>query len=394
MLIVNQYAIMPSLGGGTRHYEIARRLRQRGHDVVVTSSRFVHFTHRYEVLESPPNWWVRLWNTPYRNNVSPARLLSSIVFAWCVFLWGISQKRFDVVIGSTPDPFVAFAAYLVAACRRSRFVLEVRDLWPETLQIMGISAQPLVWLIGAVVNLMYRKAGSIIALTPGIYSALAQRIPDDRLVLIPNGVDIAPFGSTRPVEQVRKELNLGSQFVLLYAGNHSPSYGLETILDAATLLRDEKDILFCLMGDGPEKPRLKQLAVERCLDNVRFLDPVPKHQIPDVLCAVDVCIESQAPHQLFAGAVPNKLYDYLASNKTILCINSGDGWRLVDAAGAGIQCQPGDPHDIASAVRRLARNPDLVQRLSGKGRSFVKERFSWDKLSVMFEEVLTRGGFN
>ena len=389
LLIVNQYAITPALGGGTRHYEIASRLRDRGHDVIVLTSRFVHFTHRYDSERSAPHWWVRLWSTPYQTNVGPARLLSSIVFALHVLWWGVKHRRFDVVVGSVPDPFVAFAAYLVARAQHSRFVLEVRDLWPETLESMGVRIRPLLEVMRAAVNFMYRRADSVIVLTPGIQCSLSKRVRSGKVILIPNGVDVTPFESARSAWEVRKELGLDRQFVLIYAGSHTASYGLETILDAATLLREKRDILFCFMGDGPEKPRLQRIAADRGLDNVRFLDPVPKHRVADVLCAMDVCIESQAPQELFAGAMPNKLYDYLASDRPILCINRGDGWRLVEAAGAGIQCEPGNPEDIASAVQRLAQNPELVKRLSGKGRRFVKEKFNWNKLSEMFERAVT-----
>lgn len=388
VLIVNQYAITPALGGGTRHYEVARRLRERGHDVVVVTSRFVHFTHRYEKGEPRPVWWTWLWSTPYLGNVSPGRLFSSLVFALNVLAWGVTQRRFDVVVGSSPDPFVAFTAYCVAAIKHSRFVLEVRDLWPETLRTMGVRVQPILWLMGVLMSLMYRKATSVIALTPGVYEQLGRRLVPGKVVLIPNGVDITAFESTRPPQEVRRQLGLADEFVLLYAGNHSNSYGLDTILDAAALLRAETDILFCLMGSGPEKPRLQQLAVARALTNVRFLDAVPKHEIPHVLSAVDACIESQAPQDLFAGAAPNKLYDYLASNKPILCINKGDGWRLVEGAGAGLYCEPGNAQDIAAGAYKLARDSALRHQLSGKGRSFVESRFSLDALAESFERVL------
>jgi glycosyltransferase involved in cell wall biosynthesis len=395
--IVNHYALPPSRAGGTRHYTFARKLQKRGHTVTILASSFNHWTkeellknretHRLEITEGVPFLWIR---TPHYKGNSPARVWNMLVFSYKAWRMGKRARleKPDVIVGSSPHPFAALVGERLANYFGVPFVLEVRDLWPQTLIDLGRIPpyHPFVILLDKIERYLYRNASAIVTPLPGAGEYMATKGADpSRVVWIPNGIDLELVPTPSPPQP--KE-----PFTVIYAGAHGLANGLELALESAHLLEKEgwgNRVRFRFIGDGPEKPNLIRRAQELGLGNVSFEDPVPKSEIYTLLSQADAFLIILRDSALYRWGISlNKLFDYLASARPI--IFCGDSpYNPVADANAGISVPPGDPKALAEAVKQLALLPPEDRWAMGlRGREYVERHHSFGSLADKLEKVL------
>src|SRR5438105_1923451 len=345
--IVNHHAIPPSEPGGTRHYCLARELVRRGHDVTVIASSFNHATGK-QITGTKGQLSTRagfdsvsflILRVPgYRGRI--ARFWNMLVFAlmvWC----GIGTRRMskpDIVIGSSLTLFAALAAARLARRFGVPFVLEIRDLWPQTLIDMGMSQyHPAVLGFGIIERYLYRNADKIITLLPNAAEYISSRgAGATEITWIPNGVDVSliPFLPHTPHEV----------FTVVYAGSHGLSDSLDQVLDAAAILQKRTPGRFCFrfIGDGPSKDGLRRRVQTDDIANVVFEDPVPKVEVFARLHEADAFIISMKKTDLYQyGISPNKLHDYMAAGRPTIVAGTVHNNPVADAA-AGITVPPED----------------------------------------------------
>jgi glycosyltransferase involved in cell wall biosynthesis len=299
--------------------------------------------------------------------------------------------RSDVVIGSSVHLLAVLAAYWVAKHHRARFIMEVRDLWPQTIIDMGELSEhhPLTKLLKALERFLYRRAERIITLLPkaGEYIA-AQGIAREKVVWIPNGVDLARF-------QVGPSLaRSDEEFKVMYLGAHGRANALDVLLQAAKIVQDQghKDIRFILIGDGPEKPKLIELAEKLQLRNMEFREPVQKAVVPRVLQEANATVLILQDLPLYRyGISLNKLFDYLAVGKPLI-FGGNPANNPVEEARCGLTVPPRDPKALADAVIRLYQMPEEEREAMGRrGREYVERHHAIpllaDKLQRLLEEV-------
>lgn len=403
--VINQYAITPDLPGGTRHYDFGCELVKKGYTVRIFASDVNLALRRHTKLAADELWreenvngvqftWVRA--ATYEKN-DWRRAWNMLSFSVNVLRTGMRIKgRPGTIIGSSPHPFAALSGWLLARAKRSSFLLEVRDLWPQALVDMGeLGNRSLVTMgMRLLESFLYRVSKKIIILAPGSRRYLNKRgVQDDRIVYIPNGVHLghfradAAFTHTPTGEAPCGLSGNGGRtdrrpFTVMYAGAHGPANALDTIVETARLLRNRADIRFILVGDGPVKPSLVTKATSYGLSNVSFMDPVPKDHMPSLLAAADATVITLRAADAFSYAVsPNKLFDYMAAGKPVLCAVPGDMAQMVEEEGAGVAVRPEDPQALASAVIRLANMPPSELNAMGqKGRLLVETRFSRERL--------------
>ena len=280
--IFNQYAHGPDLPGGTRHYDLGRELVKRGHRVVIFATSFHHYLRRETRLQPGEQWKIEdvdglrfVWlRTPsyQRNDWRRVRNMAAFMFrAWWIGprLPKLAPKigRPDVVIGSSPHLLTPLAAYWVARHFRVPFLMEVRDLWPQTIIDMGeLSANhPITRALQALERFLYRRAERITTVLPLAHEYItACGISREKIVWIPNGVDLTRFESAA--------ISTGSHegFLVMYLGAHGRANALDVLIRAAKIVQDRgyRKIRFVLVGDGPEKPHLIELARGLSLKNV------------------------------------------------------------------------------------------------------------------------------
>jgi glycosyltransferase involved in cell wall biosynthesis len=376
LLWVNHFAVSPDMGGGTRHFEMARELVRRGWSVTIAASDFhlhgrVYLRRpsaedrapRVELLDGVTFAW--LWAAPYERN-DWRRVWNWVSFGRSLWKWSGRDDRPDVIVGSTPHLFAAVAAWRAARRHRVPFVLEVRDLWPESLAVGGARRGPIYWALHVLARLLYRVADRIVVLAPGVRDFLARAgIAPERIVLAPNGVDVAAYAASPQAPRATLRL--------VYAGAHGPANGLEAVLDAAALLRSEPRVAFDLVGDGPSKPALVESARFRALHNVRFHDPISKLAMPAFLTACDAGLMVLKDVPLFAfGVSPNKLFDYWGACLPVVCNVPGDVAGMLHESDGGVQARDASGEALAEAIRRLLALPPAERAAMGeRGRAWV-----------------------
>lgn len=393
--IVNQYAGLPARPGGTRHYSLARELIRRGHQPVIIGSSFAHMTRsdtgpaeadtRSEQVDGVPFMWLR--TPPYEGN-SLARIKNMLTFSRRVWREdGLAQfERPDVIVGSSPHLFAALSAERLARRYGVPFVLEVRDLWPQTLVDLGQFSpfHPAILAFGMVERYLYHRASRIISLLPLAHDHMAAKGADPAAVVwIPNGVDLSLIPPT-PCPSGR------DGFTVIYAGAHGLSNQLSTVLEAAYHLEKVgAPVRFRLIGDGPEKGALREMAQRFGLRSVQFEDPVPKAEIFAVLQEADAFIITHQDAPLYRwGMSQNKLFDYLAVGRPIIC-GSNCPYNPVAEAKAGFVVHPTDSIEMAAAVRRMADTPWPERQAMGeRGRAFAELHHRFEHLGERFEQVL------
>lgn len=395
VLYVSQYFVRGDQPGGVRHWHHTRALAKRGHEVHVITS-FVQHKERHvpqeyrgrRIVRTPEDGIVvwRTYATPGYGRDLRSRLANYLSFAFWALVAGLRAPRPAVVVASSPSLPAAAGAAVVALVKRAPLVLEVRDLWPDSAVAMGLIrrgsgldrvARGLEWFC-------YRRAAHVIALTEGIRNGVvAKGVPASRVSLITNGVDLAD----RPADPV--DLPLPEGFVAMYVGAHGTYSSLGTVLDAADRLRDDPAIRFVLVGGGDQKAALQADAERRGLENVVFVDPVPKRDVPAWLARADVCLLPYQDRPLFAGALPNKTFDYMGAAKPIIAsVPVGELSRLVERAGCGFAIRPEDPGAMATAIRRLAADRALAARLGAAGAGFVCTNYDRRVLAERFVNVV------
>lgn len=410
MWIVNHYASTPDQPTGSRHFELARDLVNRGHAATVFAAGFGHISSREERL-APRRLYRRelcdgvlfvwLWTFPYRGN-GLRRQVNMISFM-LTFL--VVQTRFavpDVIVGSTVHPFAALGAYLAARLRRARFIFEIRDLWPQTLVDLGALrvGSPGERVLRALEALLVRRSSIVITLLPGIRDYLLERgLPIEHVVYIPNGVRLGAFDAdegaeSRPATVARclseaSRLRSAGRFVIGYIGTFGCVYRLDVIIAAARIAetREPGRVGVILIGDGPERTDLERQAAGH--PAVALGPAVPKSSVPRILRAFDAAVVHTTYTPVYKYGISfNKLFEYMAAERPVVfaCSSSHDPVR---ACGAGLSAPPDDPDRLADAFLELASaSPDTLASMGAAGRSLVAREHDFAHLGDRFAAII------
>ncbi len=405
ILLIHQAFAALDEAGGTRHHELARFLVQKGHRVTIIASPVSYLTGKTRQKRTR---WVEKQEieegiTILRTYTYTAlhksffhRVFSFLSFMISSFLVGLGVPRVELVWGTSPPIFQGITAWLLARIKRAPFLFEVRDLWPAFAIAVGVLRNP--WLTRASLWLerfLYRHADRVMVNSPGFIEHVSQR-GARRVDLVPNGAAPEMFQADQNGSEFRARHHLEDKFLLVYAGAHGISNDLNTVLQAASLLREREDIRFLLVGDGKEKQNLQVQATALGLENVVFLPPVPKDQMSEVFAAADGGIAILKPLELYKTTYPNKVFDYMAAGRPVILAIDGVIREVVERAGAGIAVSPGDPQALAQAACRLAADPQKAREMGLSGREYLGRHFNRqdlaEKLYLLMDEMRGESG--
>jgi len=383
-----------------RTYENCRRWARMGHQVTVVTgppnfpSGVLHAGYRNRWLqreEMDGIQVIRTWMYLAANEGFLRRIVNYLSFMITAIFASCFASPCDVVVGTSPQFFVGYAAWAVAMIRRRPFVFEVRDLWPESIVAVGaIRGGPIIPLLHAMARFLYRRAARIIVVTDAFQRVLEEYgVPGAKIAVVTNGVDLTKFTPSERQNAVREELGLNGHFVASYVGTLGMAHGLETLLDAAFELRAHDDIRFLIVGNGADRERLAIEHRKRDLPNVLMLEGQPHERMPEFLAASDACLVLLRRTDVFKTVLPSKIFEAMGAARPIILGVEGEAEAVVREGDCGVVVEPENSAQLAAAVRRLAMNPELCTRLGENGRSFADRCFDRDVLAGRYAEILT-----
>jgi colanic acid biosynthesis glycosyl transferase WcaI len=343
-----------------------------------------------EIIEGIPIIRVPLY--PSHDNSAIRRVFNYVSFAISAALLGcLLVRKADVLYAYHPPATVALPALLIGAIRRIPVVYDIQDLWPDTLEATGmVHNRQILRIVGSWCRMTYRRVRRIVVLSPGFKSALMTRgVPAGKIDVVYNWYPEDELTSTRRDEVLAQELGMAGKFNVVFAGTMGRAQGLDTVLAAAGILKTEApNVQLIFVGGGIDVERLKGIAEERRLTNVKFLARRPRNEIGAILGLADVLLVHLRKDPLFRITIPSKIQAYLAAGKPILAGVEGDAADIVKEAEAGLICDSDSPGDLAVCIGRFAgMTPKSLEELGQNGLRFYMSEMSFEKGMNKFEEV-------
>ncbi len=287
------------------------------------------------------------------------RTLDFLSFLVTGFTAGLFEEKPDLVAATSPQFFAAVAGWALGFARRVPFVFELGDLWPASIAAVGaIRENFLLRLVERLELYLYRKSAAVVALTRSFKDNLIQRgINGNKIAVVINGIDVSRYGPRPRDADLASQWNLEGRFVVGYVGTHGMAHGLRNVLNAAELLRDETDFRFLLVGSGAERQELFEEAMDRRLNNVVFMPPQAKENMPAVWSLCDVALAHLKDSPVFAGVIPSKIFEAMGMGlPLLLAAPEGEASRIIFEDRVGVCVPAEDPEALAKAALDLMKN--------------------------------------
>ena len=386
ILYFHQHFSTPQGSIGTRSYEMAQSLIQAGHSVTMICGSYSQgstgldtpfakgcrrgFVEGIDIIE---------FDLDYSNHMGFLKRIGVFAKFAVGSIRVALREPVDVVFATTTPLTVGIPGVVARWLRRKPFVFEVRDLWPELPKAMGVITNPVVlWLMSFLEWISYQSANRLIGLSPGIVEGIAARgVDKSRITMVPNGCDLDLFAET--MEAWRPEGVQDNQMLAIFTGAHGNANGLDAVLNAAAVLKQHRrdDIRIVLIGQGQEKASLQARAQTQALDNVLFLDPLPKTQLTGLMAGADLGLQvlRNVPAFYF-GTSPNKFFDYISASLPVL--NNYPGWLadLIEEKTCGFSVPPDDPFAFANALIAAADDRQALKEKGANARRLAETHFS------------------
>ncbi len=404
ILLIHQYFLEDDDSGGSRFNEMTKVWTEQGHVVTVLTG-MIHANKSQKRPEYKKKYFfnkkqgaVNVW----RCHVSESYNVNFLGRLWGYFSFVFSsiwaglfkvKGKHDLILVTSPPLFVGITAYVLSKFKRIPFVFEIRDLWPESAIDTGVIKSKLIirfayWFEAFI----YKRAKLINVLTPAFRKTLIdkKKVPSEKIIFIPNAADFSLSDELlvnfNPIV-FRKEHGLEDKFVITYVGAHGVANHLVQLLDTAELLKNT-NVLFQLIGDGMQKEFLIEETKKRNLQNVRFVNSVPKKEVFKYILASDLGTSVLKRVDTFKTIYSNKTFDYMACKKPILLVIDGVSRELVEEADCGIFAEPEQPIDICEKIKKYLNNPILLKTQGENGYRYAKKYFDREELATQYLQKL------
>lgn len=337
---------------------------------------------------------VRVWTHLAPNAGTVRRIANYLSYQFSAVLAALRLPRPEIVIATSPQFFCGWAGVWASRLKRRPLVLEIRDIWPESIAAVGamkkgLATRYLEWLE----KRMYRAATHIVAVGEGYRDKVLAKVPEmtDRISVITNGVDADQFVPAARDATFLSRFGLGSKFICSYVGTIGMAHGLSVVIRAAEKLceRGRDDIAFLIVGDGAERSRLQREAEEAGVsERVVFAGRLAKEEMPTVLASSDCCLIHLRGTELFGTVIPSKIFETMAMERPIVMGVRGPAREIVAAAGGGVMMDPDDADQLADRVCELADDPEEARRRGAGAREYVLKHYDRDRLAERYRQLL------
>lgn len=407
ILLIHQYFLEQDDPGGSRFNEMAQLWCEAGHEVTVVCGMFNYLTgavpDKYKGLSFHRSVYSdRLNVNVLRCFVSPNYYRGFLGRLWAYFSfvafasWGITFKlkkeRYDVIIATSPPLFIGIVAWVASKIKRTPFVFEVRDLWPESAIETGVlTNESIIKMSLWLERMSYKKSFLINVLTPAFKERLInyKQVPENKIILIPNACDFRLSDDLLlnfNADELRRTLGWADKFVIIYVGVHGAANQLNQLIDAAEQL-SHTNTHFVLIGDGAQKNQLIREVQDRKLENIQFIDPMPKREVMKYIRAADVGTSVLKRVETFKTIYSNKTFDYMACKKPVLMAIDGVSRKLIEDANCGVYAEPENVEDIVGQINLLRSNPNLNQ-MGENGYKYAKANFDRQLIAKEYIDLI------
>lgn len=385
----------------SRVYEMSRRCVDAGHEVTVITCApnqpdgvvYEGYKNRlYQTEQRDGIRVVRIWTYLAANRGTTRRIINFVSFMVSAVLASLLQRRPDVIVATSPQFFCGWAGLLASWLRWRPFVLEIRDIWPESIVAVGAMNKPrLIRILEWFERRLYAGATHIVAVGNGYKrNMVGKGVPNEKVSIVTNGADLEFFAPRSPDLELKRRYVGEDDFVCAYIGTIGMASGLDVVLRAASRFKEagRTEIKFLIVGDGAERESLQAQADELGLDNVILTGRQDKQLMPAFQSIADVILVHLRKVDLFRSVLPSKVFEAAAMERPIIMGVEGDAAELVRAAGAGICIEPENESDLLEALTRLHDDPDLARSLGKAGRRYITEHYNRDHLAQRYLDIL------
>ena len=391
----------------SRTYEHCKRWVEAGHQItVVTCAPNVPDGVVYEGYKN--RLWpqretidgigvIRIWTYLAANSGNSKRILNyaSYMFS-AVLCFLFFCRRPNLIIATSPQFFCGWAGTIASWLKWCPFILEIRDIWPESIVTVGAlkKSSLLVRILERLEKWMYRSANHIVTVGKGYQENVLSKVDvGDRISVVTNGVDLDVFSPQESSSEFRQQHGLSDHFVCSYVGTIGMAHGLNVVVRAAEILKSmqRNDVKFCLVGDGAQREKIEQDAIESNVkDMIRFTGRLPKSDMPMVLASSDCLLIHLKKTDLFATVIPSKIFEAMAMERPLVMGVQGESADIVKDGGAGIAMESDNAQQLVDAVLALKDDNELRNRLCTNGRQFVGQQYTRDSLAKKMLDVMQR----
>jgi glycosyltransferase involved in cell wall biosynthesis len=377
----------------SRTYEHGRRWVESGEEVTVVTCA-PNFP-KGEVFDGYQNkLWkeevidgirvIRVWSYITANEGFFKRILDYLSFMFSAFAASLLVRRVDVVVGTSPQFFTVVAAWAVGFVKRVPFVFELRDLWPESIKVVGAMRQPTMFrMLERLEMFLYKRSARIVSVTHSFRQSLILRgVNGGKIDVVTNGIDMSVFSWRSKDTALQRELGLDGCFVAGYIGTHGMAHGLETLLVVMKDLQDHpagQFIRLLLLGDGAQKSHLKAVADSLGLKNVVFVDTVPKNMVVRYWSLLDVCIIHLRKADLFKSVIPSKLFESMGMGIPVLHGVLGESAKIVQNEGCGIVFEPENAGELFARLLEVQADKQLLDKFRA---ACLKAALKYDRVTL------------
>ncbi|MCX2697386.1 glycosyltransferase family 4 protein [Ochrobactrum chromiisoli] len=384
----------------SRTFEHAREWVQDGHQVTVITCVpnfpkgrvFAGYTNRlWQREEIEGVQVIRVWSYISANEGFIRRSLDYISFMISATVAALFVKRVDLIVATSPQFFTAVAGWLTGLLKRRPWVFELRDLWPESIRVVGaMKKSSLLDMLERLELFLYHRADAVISVTNSFRDNLiARAVPAEKIHVVTNGADLSRYKPMAKDENLIKRYELQDCFILGYIGTMGMAHGLDTVLDTAKNISKLglTDIRILMLGDGAQKKHLmKRVETER-IHNVLFLESVPKSEVTRYWSLLDVSLIHLKNDDLFKSVIPSKLFESMAMGVPVLFGVKGEAADIVRHHEVGLLIEPESAGEMTQAVIELHTNSDLRENLAQNCQESAQQ-FDRRELAYKMREVL------
>ena len=336
---------------------------------------------------------LRTFLLPFPNRKPYERILNYTSFCASAALTASLVEPPDLVIASSPQLLVGLSGWWAARVKKVPLVLEVRDLWPESLVGAGVGSEASLMyrIVSRIASFLYRSADSIVVVTPSFREHLIREwnVAPERIAIVQNGVETSLFSPQESGKEIRAQWGAQDKFVVSYIGTLGLAHRLDTLIGAADRLKTlAPQVFFVAVGEGADRERIQLVAQSRGLTNLLFIPQQPRERIPSYISASDACLVMLKDKQVFETVIPTKMLEFMSCAKPVILGVRGQAKQLLEAAGGGVCIEPDNPQALCSAILRLQQQPAMCAEIGRNGRSYIVRELSREKTALQYLSML------